>query len=264
MIIYLDTAPKAPWEKENNGFCILPWMHLSTRTTGNMQLCCTANSSSDEDHPQIGCNRKDDGQLVNLKHDNWKDYWNTNYMKNVRLEMLKGNKPRECQKCYKEEEVGYNSKRMWENKKWKKKLDYNSIVWHTENDGTAPAKIHYVDLKLGNKCNLACSTCNPDDSSFWIKDWKKMMNNDISSDLQDKLSWSKGKNQNGGYNWYKNEQTWKELSKQPITDAYILGGEPTIINEFKHFIKNSPKTTNLRFNTNAEQIDDDFLKMLTK
>ena len=264
MIDYLDNAPKAPWKKEDSGFCILPWIHLSTRTTGNMQLCCTANSSSDEEHPQIGCNKKNDGQLVNLKQDNWKDYWNTNYMKNVRSEMLKGNKPRECQKCYKEEEVGYNSKRMWENEKWKKKLDYNSIVWHTENDGTAPANIHYVDLKLGNKCNLACSTCNPDDSSFWIKDWKKMMNNDISSDLQDKLSWSKGKNQNGGYNWYKNEQTWKGLSNQPISDAYILGGEPTIIDEFKHFIKNSPKTTNLRFNTNAEEIDDKLFPMLRK
>ena len=40
--------------------------------------------------------------------------------------------------------------------------------------GEAPANIHYVDLKLGNKCNLACSTCNPDDSSFWIKDWTKL------------------------------------------------------------------------------------------
>jgi len=122
MCQYLDNAPLAPWEKKNNGFCILPWIHLSTRTTGNMQLCCTANSGSDKNNPMIGCNRKNNGDLVNLKYDNWKDNWNTNYMKNVRSEMMKGNKPKECRKCYFEEDLGYNSKRIWENKKWQKKL----------------------------------------------------------------------------------------------------------------------------------------------
>ena len=27
-------------------FCILPWMHLSTRPNGHMRVCCTANASS--------------------------------------------------------------------------------------------------------------------------------------------------------------------------------------------------------------------------
>lgn len=263
MVAYLDNAPVAPWEKENNGFCILPWIHLSTRTTGNMQLCCTANSGSDDKYPMVGCNRKDDGELVNLKYDNWKENWNTKYMRDVRLAMLNGQKPRECQKCYKEEEVGYNSKRNWENKKWSSKLNYDSIVWHTEPDGSAPANIHYVDLKLGNKCNLACATCNPDDSSYWAKDWKKITRSNISSELKENLSWSKGRDQRGGYDWYKNKITWDELSKQKlISDAYILGGEPTIINEFKYFISKAHKQTNLRFNTNAQVCDDELLDLL--
>ena len=266
MIAYLDNAPVAPWEKENNGFCILPWIHLSTRTTGNMQLCCTANSGSDKDHPMVGCNRKDDGELVNLKHDNWKEQWNTKYMRDVRLAMLKGEKPRECQKCYKEEEIGYNSKRTWENKEWSSKLNYDSVVWHTEPDGSAPANIHYVDLKLGNKCNLACATCNPDDSSYWVKDWKTITNSDnISHKLYKQMEWSKGKEQRGGYDWYKNKVTWDELSTQKfMNDAYILGGEPTIINEFKEFIENASPKMNLRFNTNIQVCDDKLLGLLKR
>ena len=27
-------------------FCILPWIHLSTRPDGSMRVCCTANASS--------------------------------------------------------------------------------------------------------------------------------------------------------------------------------------------------------------------------
>ena len=27
-------------------FCILPWVHLSTRPDGQMRVCCTANASS--------------------------------------------------------------------------------------------------------------------------------------------------------------------------------------------------------------------------
>ena len=263
MVTYLDDSPLEPWKKEDNGFCILPWIHLSTRTTGNMQLCCTANSGSDKDRPLVGCNRKDDGELVNLKYDNWKEHWNTKYMRDVRLAMLNGQKPRECQKCYKEEEVGYNSKRNWENKKWSSKLNYDSIVWHTEPDGSAPANIHYVDLKLGNKCNLACATCNPDDSSYWVKDWKKITNSNISEELKEDLVWTKGKDQRGGYDWYKNKITWDELSKQKLMkDAYILGGEPTIIDEFRYFINKAHRQTNLRFNTNAQVCDDELFDLL--
>ena len=27
-------------------FCLLPWVHLSTRPDGSMRVCCTANASS--------------------------------------------------------------------------------------------------------------------------------------------------------------------------------------------------------------------------
>lgn len=260
IVQYINNAPPAPWEKKNNGFCILPWIHLSTRTDGTMQLCCTANSGSTKDKPKIGCNRKQDGSLVNLKEDNWTEYWNTEYMKNIRSEMLKGNKPIECSKCYNEEEVGYNSKRSWENEKWMKKIDYDTVVWDTTNEGHTPIDIHYADLKLGNKCNLACSTCNPDDSSLWIKDWNKLDKSDMTDTLRNML----GDFKKGNFNWYNNKITWEELYKQDnLRTVYMLGGEPTIIHEFKSFIDKA-KNINLRFNTNGQVIDDELFNIYKK
>ena len=57
---------KAP----QHSFCILPFMHLSTRTDGAMQLCCHTNSSGKMGDSMPGCNRDDEGNIVYLKNKN--------------------------------------------------------------------------------------------------------------------------------------------------------------------------------------------------
>jgi len=103
-----------------------------------MQICCTANSDSTHDEQYIGCNRKDDGSFVELHKDKPQDYWNTKYMRTLRQGMLNGESPNVCRKCYKEEESGYRSKRMWENDLWSEQLDYNKIVNKMSDDGSMP------------------------------------------------------------------------------------------------------------------------------
>ena len=53
--------------KGDKGFCILPFIHLSTRTDGSMQICCHANSSRTPENLKPGCNRTDNNEIVNLK-----------------------------------------------------------------------------------------------------------------------------------------------------------------------------------------------------
>ena len=97
-----------------NNFCILPFIHLSTRTNGAMQLCCHANSGSAEDYRSIGHNRKDTGEFVYVDKDQPSQYWNTEYYKNIRKKFMQGKAPIECRACFKEEASGYRSKRQWE------------------------------------------------------------------------------------------------------------------------------------------------------
>ena len=58
--------------KPSKTFCILPWVHLSTRPDGSMRVCCTANASSigatnDKEHGgQVGILKTDDGKPNNL------------------------------------------------------------------------------------------------------------------------------------------------------------------------------------------------------
>ena len=153
---------------KKDNFCILPFIHLSTRTNGAMQLCCHANSSTTKDYRQPGLNRKSDGDFVYVNKDKPSEYWNTDYMKSVRKKLMNNETPRECMICYKEEASGYRSKRQWENDEWSEKLNFNDVLAKVKDDGEAPFDIRYIDMKLGNKCDLACLMCNPADSSLSV------------------------------------------------------------------------------------------------
>ena len=49
-----------------------------------------------------------------------------------------------CLKCYKEEDAGHNSKRMWETAYWDKRVDIDKLMEDTQEDGSVLPK--YVIL----------------------------------------------------------------------------------------------------------------------
>ena len=142
-------------------FCALPWMHLSTRPDGSMRVCCTANASSvgptnegREYDGKVGELLTEEGKPANLNVAGLNESWNNSYMKNVRKQMLAGERPPSCNKCYKEEEAGHNSKRMWETAYWLERFSLDEIIGETKEDGEIPPKIRYIHLRLDPKCNL--------------------------------------------------------------------------------------------------------------
>ena len=129
-------------------FCALPWMHLSTRPDGSMRVCCTANASgvavnADSTNKPVsksGIVRQDDGKPSNLNTSSLMEAWNNEYIKGTRKAMVAGKKPASCMKCYKEEEAGHRSKRIWETRKWIKDLGgIEPIIEDTKEDGSVHA-----------------------------------------------------------------------------------------------------------------------------
>ena len=252
-------------------FCALPWMHLSTRPDGNMRVCCTANASSvgatnDKKHGgQVGILKKDDGVPANLNNSDLMSSWNNDYMKNVRLQMLNGEKPPACLKCFKEEDAGHNSKRMWETEYWMNRYSLEDMIGETKEDGSIPPKIRYIDLRMGSKCNLKCIMCSPHDSSLWVKDWLDVYPTIKNPQLKQTMGWdNKGKVHGAGYNWHKNNEVfWKQLYDQipHMYQLYFAGGESTIIEEhytlLEEVIKRgyAPKIE-LRYNSNGVEMPE--------
>ena len=94
-------------------FCPLPWIHIASRPNGDVRLCATANASGDSSNKVAGL-VKEGNTPLNLRDHTLEEVWNCEYMRNVRLTMLRGEQPASCLKCFKEEEIGITSKRQCE------------------------------------------------------------------------------------------------------------------------------------------------------
>jgi len=257
-------------------FCLLPWVHLSTRPNGHMRVCCTANASSvgptndREFGGEVGILKGEDGKPANLNHSDFLSSWNNDYMKNVRLQMLNGEKPPSCLKCYKEEEAGHNSKRMWETAYWAQRVDVDEMVANTAEDGSIPPKISYIDMRFGTKCNLKCVMCSPHDSSLWVKDWQELYPQIENETLKQTMMWAnKGQVDHASYNWHKNNPVfWEQLYEQipHMKQLYFAGGEPLIIDEHYTLLERVidmgyAKNIELRYNSNGVEWRDDLFEL---
>lgn len=249
----------------SNTFCPLPFIHLATRPNGDVRVCCTANASgaASIDTKDIGLVKKD-GIVMNLRDHTIEEVWNSEFMKQTRLDMLSGNIPASCTKCFKEESLGIKSKRNWETIVWKERLDIDNIVAQTEADGALPVSIPYFDLRLGNLCNLKCVMCSPHDSSAWIKDWKIQYPKYKTIELKQDQEWK----QTFDYTWYQKGSFIESMKGQAqyIKELYFAGGEPLLIPEHYNileFMVSQGYSNNciLRYNSNGTEISDKLLEL---
>lgn len=97
---------------------------------------------------------------------------NSNFKKEQRAKMLKGERPKECQYCWNIEDLNKNyfSDRHY------KTSDYwawDRLEEIAASDPNADIYPSYLEVSFSNACNFACAYCSPDISSKWMKDIKK-------------------------------------------------------------------------------------------
>lgn len=243
-----------------------------------MRTCCTSNASSVQDPNsdvkigggEVGVVKNDNGIPANFNHTTLEEAWNSSYMRNVRKMMLQGEKPASCLKCYKEEDAGHLSKRNWETEYWSNRYDLAELVAETQQDGSTPVKIRYIDLRMGSKCQLACVMCSPHDSSGWIKEWQEIYPQIQNEKLKNTSQWeNKGRVHGASYNWHKNNpRFWNELMEQVpnMYQLYFAGGESLIIEEHYDLLEECikrgyAKNIELRYNSNAVEWRDDLFDL---
>jgi len=223
-------------------FCVLPWMSLATSASGILRVCCNST-------PGKNFITKEDGTRYRIYKDNIKEAWNSETYKTIRQQMLNGERPEMCTRCFREEDAGITSTRQNWNDKWAQDRDYTV---------EAPFTIRYVDIRLGNLCNLKCRMCNPYASNQWVKEWH-LVENALEESEYNRLK---------NMDWPSNDLVWDnlELIADSIEEIYLTGGEPTIIEEqyrlLDYYIeKGTSNKIKLKYNTNLTNIPD---KMLNK
>jgi MoaA/NifB/PqqE/SkfB family radical SAM enzyme len=138
--------------------CMLPWISIETSPIGTTRPCCLAKDEiSYLDEQGIE-------QKYNLKEHTLEEIYHSRYMQVLRRDFLYGQKPETCQRCWDEEAAGRISKRM--NSRIRLKEYYDDVDWNNLN----PDQLWFIDLKLGNICNLKCRICGSWSSSKWAKE----------------------------------------------------------------------------------------------
>ena len=194
-------------------FCVLPWISLETSPIGTVRPCCLADDEIVDDA----------GVKFDLNSAHFGQIQNSRYMQNLRQEFLDGRQPRTCRKCWREERAGRTSKRMHTLDRLKHMLP--------DQPWTADAKpLMFLDLKLGNICNLKCRICGSwSSSTFAAEELDQLHNNE-----QKKASYHYQMLRAGAWP-RENQLFWNEIDKIVDQLRYIefTGGEPFMIQE--HF-----------------------------
>jgi MoaA/NifB/PqqE/SkfB family radical SAM enzyme len=193
-------------------FCVLPWVSLEASPIGTVRPCCLADD-------EIVDNA---GEKFELSRANFADIQNSNHMRGLREQFLAGERPQTCRKCWNEERAGRTSKRMHTLDRMKHMGI--SAEW------TADAKpLMFLDLKLGNICNLKCRICGSWSSSQFATEEINQLPRD-----QQKKSHAYTMLRAGAWP-RENTQFWQQIDSVLTDIRYIefTGGEPFMIEE--HF-----------------------------
>jgi MoaA/NifB/PqqE/SkfB family radical SAM enzyme len=194
-------------------FCVLPWVSLEASPIGTVRPCCLADDELVDDS----------GKKFSLLSADFASIQNSQAMTRLREEFLAGKKPQTCRKCWNEERAGRTSKRMHT-------LDRMKHMGITS-EWTADAKpLMFLDLKLGNICNLKCRICGSWSSSQFATEEL----NDMHPDEDKKKSFPYQMLRAGAWP-RENQSFWAEIDQCLDHIRYIefTGGEPFMIKE--HF-----------------------------
>jgi MoaA/NifB/PqqE/SkfB family radical SAM enzyme len=222
-------------------FCVLPWVSLETSPIGTVRPCCLA-----ED--EITNNA---GDKFDLNHANFSAIQNSDYMQDLRQQFLDNKQPQTCRKCWREEQSGRTSKRMHTLDRLKHMLP--------EQDWTVHAKpLMFLDLKLGNICNLKCRICGSWSSSTFAAEELANLgpNEDKKSNYHYRMlrqgAWPR-----------ENPQFWSEIDQVMDQIQYIefTGGEPFMIQEHFDLLqrlvdRGIAAQIEIHYNTNGTQWPD--------
>ena len=234
-------------------YCPLAWAHSFINQDGSYQVCCT----SEEFDNYI---RDDKGEKLYIDQDiTSKEVMNTTFMKNLRLQMLKGEWPELCTRCKIVEDMGGVSRRNVEIKNYQK--SNQKFIKVTKKDGSANVPIQSADYRLGNLCNLQCRMCNPRSSKLWIGEWNEMKPEEekFSQEIMDSYK---------NYNWIDSEKLVEDFKAKAasLTHIHFAGGEPLIVPQMSKILRiciesGNAKNITITYNTNLTVLPERVLEL---
>ncbi len=231
-------------------YCSVPWTQIATNASGYYRVCCNA-------IPGQNLILDDNNQPMKIYQNPIDQAWQSKTYQTIREEMLSNKRPSMCQRCFREEDSGLESPRQRWNKRWSSEFS---------SETHPPMSIKYIDLRLGNLCNLKCRMCNPYASNKWVDEWNKVVN---TAQLVPSSALSEEESQRlKKMDWPTLEKTWENLL--PVLDVveeiYLTGGEPFLSLEQTKLLEKiiqsgRSKDITLKYNTNLTLLPEKLIPL---
>ena len=220
--------------------CMLPWISIETSPIGTARPCCMAHEEITDEY----------GNKYDLNQTDLSTIYHSKYMQDLRDQFRRGEKPTTCNRCWEEEAAGRDSKRIHSQVRLKEL--YTQVQWENNN----PDQLWFIDLKLGNICNLACRICGSWSSSTWASEELAYM-----PELENKKEHLAYKFSRAGAWPRKSKVFWDKMKDLLPNVKYFefTGGEPWMIQEhfdlLQYAVDNGySKNIDIHYNTNATQL----------
>lgn len=213
-------------------FCTAPWAATYVDPTGDVRPCCIYR-----------------GSVGNINENSFDEILNSDKMKELKKELIKGEKPEECSICWEQEKISPGTSFQ----KTMKRRFYNSIPnMINETYDT----LLYWDLRPSNSCNFGClMCCNDLSSGHW------QLNTDLNRPnvLEQKFV---EVNKNGFDDVIDKMKSVlsniTEEEKEQYFHIYFAGGEPLLLEHHRNMlmwlIESGNDNIKIRYNTNCSTI----------
>ena len=228
----------------SNNFCIKPFNSTDIRTDGRIRVCCRINEKISKFNGK---------KEFNANKDSIKDFFNSDYIANLKQKFLNNEQPVECEDCWTHEKQGHRSLRMESNylhkivftknsKKYLKLLKLDNLSFPQD-----------LLIEVTNLCNLKCQMCGGNNSS------KLLVENNA-------LGYEKLNQKDYEFHNF----TWKNIEHILSHDSKLLtlvGGEPLMVPNIRKILqkcidKKISKNIFLQIFTNGTLYDNEFKKIL--
>ena len=212
-------------------FCFAPWAQLEISAQGEFRPCCVFQESI----------KGPDNVAFHINTSSLQTVYDSDYLKQIRQQFLKGQTPQECSTCWFKEQHGGKSNRMW----LQDHLGVAAQSLDIEQDTLK--NLITLDIKLGNLCNFKCRICNPSASSKVAQEQIKYFN--ASTTLRQLSQRAQ---------WVENPHIWQMLETVggQLVNIDFYGGEPFLIKQHENFLDflvehNFASKIRLHYNSNG-------------
>ena len=237
-----------------NDFCVAPWTHTYISPQGERRLCCASREPAQNFRQYIDT-AGGAGEFVPLA---LKDWWNSEHVRNIRLQWLAGEVPSACEVCDKKL-LNTDVYRDYFNHLFGNRRE--DIINSTDADGHTTLEPISYDYRYSNICNFTCRMCGDMLSSRWEIEVQK---NDMVNWHDPKNNWMKPKNRSDIRHFVRDTvipEFSAAIENKTVREIYWVGGEPLLYDEHWTFMRRIVELeyadqVRVRYNTNLSYIGD--------